>query len=248
MKDGEEVAVVTGAARGIGRRAALTLAAEGYRIAANDLEAPEETLRDLREAGVEALSVPGDVSEEIAVRGMVGTILENFGRLDVLVNNAGISAIVPAEETTMADWNRTIAVNLTGPFLATKRAIGPMLEGGGGVIVNIASVGGLRGGAAGAAYTASKHGLIGLTKNTAANYAADGIRCIAICPGGVDTGIGPGGDPSERGYATLNCILPAMPHLASPAEIANVALFCASDEASFLNGAVILADGGWTAH
>ena len=109
-------------------------------------------------------------------------------------------------------------------------------------------VGGLRGGAAGAAYTASKHGLIGLTKNTAANYAADGIRCIAICPGGVDTGISPGGEPSERGYATLNRVLPAMGRLAGPAEIAEVALFCASDEASFLNGAVIVADGGWTAH
>jgi len=172
---------------------------------------------------------------------MIGAAIERHSTLDVLVNDAGImDRFLPAAETPDELWERVLKVNLTGPFLATKRAIGPMLEGGSGVIVNIASVSGLRGGAAGAAYTASKHGLIGLTKNTAANFATEGIRCVAICPGGVDTGISPGGEPRERGYATLNRVLPAMGRLASPTEIADVAIFCASEEASFLNGAVIV--------
>lgn len=128
MKGREEVAVVTGTARGIDRRAALTLAEEGYRIAANDLEAPEGTVEEVRSAGAEALSVPGDVSDEAAVRGMVEAVMGEFGRVDVLVNNAGISTIVPAEDTTLDDWNRTLAVNLTGPFLMCREFGGTMLE------------------------------------------------------------------------------------------------------------------------
>ena len=240
------VAIVTGAGSGMGLEMSRRFAEEGASVVAADVS--EEGLRRAEEA--EGVSVVrADVSSAEDVDGMIGAAIERHGTLDVLVNNAGImDRFLPAAETPEELWERVLRINLNGPFLATKRAIPPMLEGGGGVIVNIASVGGLRGGAAGAAYTASKHGLIGLTKNTAANYAADGIRCVAICPGGVDTGISPGGEPSERGYATLNRILPAMGRLASPTEIADVALFCASEEASFLNGAVIVADGGWTAH
>jgi len=241
-----KVAIVTGAGSGIGLEMSRRFAEQGASVVAADVS--EEGLR--RAEAAEGVSVVrADVSSAHDVEGMVGVAIERHGRLDVLINNAGIlDRFLPAAETLDELWDRVLGVNLTGPFLATKHAIGPMLEGMGGVIVNIASVGGLRGGAAGAAYTASKHGLIGLTKNTAANYAADGIRCVANCPGGVDTGIAPGGEPSERGYATLNRVLTPMPRLASPAEMANIALFCASDEASFLNGAVIVADGGWTAH
>ena len=240
------VAIVTGAGSGMGLEMSRRFAEEGASVVAADVS--EEGLRRAEEA--EGVSVvKADVSSAEDVDGMIGAAIERHGTLDVLVNNAGImDRFLPAAETPEELWERVLRINLTGPFLTTKRAIPPMLEGGGGVIVNIASVGGLRGGAAGAAYTASKHGLIGLTKNTAANYAADGIRCVAICPGGVDTGISPGGEPSERGYATLNRILPAIGRLASPTEIADVALFCASEEASFLHGAVIVADGGWTAH
>jgi NAD(P)-dependent dehydrogenase (short-subunit alcohol dehydrogenase family) len=108
------VAFVTGAARGIGRRVALTLAERGYAVAANDLDPPERTLDELNQAGAEALSVPGDVSDEGAVRAMVEAVMDGFGRVDVLVNNAGISLIMPAEETTTEDWRRVIEVNLTG--------------------------------------------------------------------------------------------------------------------------------------
>jgi len=241
-----KVAIVTGAGSGIGLTISRLFAEQGASVVAADIS--EEGLG--RAGETEGVSVvKADVSSARDVEGMVGAAIERHGAIDVLVNNAGIlDRFLTAAETPEELWERVLGVNLTGPFLATRRAVGPMLEGGGGVVVNIASVGGLRGGVAGAAYTASKHGLIGLTKNTAANYAADSIRCVAICPGGVDTGIATGGEPSERGYATLNRVLPAMPRLANPAEIANVALFCASEEASFLNGAVIVADGGWTAH
>ncbi len=130
----------------------------------------------------------------------------------------------------------------------SRAALPRMLRAGRGVIINIASVGGLVGARAGAAYTASKHGLIGLTKNMAAVYAAAGIRCVAIAPGAVNTGISLGGEPSARGLAALNRTLPANPRVGEPVEIANLAVYLSSDEASFVNGAVIVADGGWIAH
>jgi NAD(P)-dependent dehydrogenase (short-subunit alcohol dehydrogenase family) len=114
------VAVVTGAARGIGRRVSLVLAERGYAVAVNDLSSPEETLGELERLDVNVLTIPGDVSDEEKVRAMVHKVMEAFGRVDVLVNNAGISAIVPAEETTLADWRRVLEVNLTGPFLTSR--------------------------------------------------------------------------------------------------------------------------------
>ena len=184
MKKREEVAVVTGAARGIGRRAALTPAEEGYRIAANDLEAPDETVRELRAAGADALAIPGDVSNEDVVRGMVETVRENLGRADVLVNNAGISAIVPAEQTALADWNRTIAVNLTGPFLTCREFGKVMLGQGSGSIVNVSSVAGLLGVSDRAAYNASKHGLVGLTRTLAAEWGDAASASTPSAPAG----------------------------------------------------------------
>ena len=156
------VALITGAARGIGRQVALTLAERGYAIAANDLAEPDETLEELQHAGIETLSVPGDVSDEAAVREMVGKVMEELGRIDVLVNNAGLMAITPAEETTLDDWRRMLEVNLTGPFLMSREFGKVMLEQGSGSIVNVSSVAGLLGVADRAAYNASKHGLIGL--------------------------------------------------------------------------------------
>lgn len=181
------VAVVTGAARGIGRVVALTLAERGYRVAANDLAEPEATLRELRDAGATALALPGDVSDEETVRGMVRTVVGEFGRADVLVNNAGISHIAPAEETSPEDWRRVLEVNLTGPFLTCREFGKAMLEGGFGSIVNVASVAGLLGIANRAAYNASKHGLIGLTRTLSAEWGGRGVRVNAVCPGWVKT-------------------------------------------------------------
>ena len=187
MKERQEVAVVTGAGRGIGRRVALVLAEEGFKIAANDLGAPDGTVEEIRSVGAEALALPGDVSDEATVRGMVETVMGEFGRADVLVNNAGISTIVPAEETTLADWNRTIAVNLTGPFLLCREFGKVMLDQGSGSIVNVSSVAGLLGVGDRVAYNASKHGLVGLTRTLAAEWGGRGVRANAVCPGWVKT-------------------------------------------------------------
>ncbi len=176
------VAVVTGAARGIGRVVALTLAERGYAVAANDLVPPDATLEELRDAGATALSLPGDVSDEASVRGMVRAVVDELGRVDVLVNNAGISLIEPAEETSLEDWRRVLEVNLTGPFLTCREFGGGMLRRGSGSIVNVASVAGLLGIADRAAYNASKHGLIGLTRTLAAEWGGRGVRVNAVCP------------------------------------------------------------------
>ena len=181
------VAIVTGAARGIGRVVALTLAERGYRVAANDLAEPEATLTELQDAGAAVLSLPGDVSDEEAVRGMVRTVVDGFGEVDVLVNNAGVSLITPAEETTLFDWQRVLDVNLTGPFLMCREFGKAMLGQGSGSIVNVASVAGLLGVADRAAYNASKHGLIGLTRTLAAEWGGRGGRANAVCPGWVKT-------------------------------------------------------------
>jgi NAD(P)-dependent dehydrogenase (short-subunit alcohol dehydrogenase family) len=238
------VAIVTGAGSGIGLAITKRFIEEGARVVGGDIV--DDHLAVLGGlAGVTPVradvTAPADAARLVAAA-------EGLGRLDVVVNNAGIvDRFLPVGEMTDEVWQRVLAVNLTGPMLLSRAALPAMLKAGHGVIVNIASVAGLAGAKAGAAYTASKHGLVGLTENIAATYAADGIRCVAIAPGGVNTGISLGGEPSERGYAALNRTMGAALRAAEPGEIAAVAAFLASDEASFVNGAVIVADGGWLA-
>ena len=246
MASSSHVAVVTGAARGIGRRAALTLAERGYRIAANDLDAPEETLEDLKRAGAEALPASGDVSDERSVREMVEAVLGWFGRVDVLVNNAGISLIAPAEETTLADWRRVLDVNLTGPFLMSREFGGEMLRRGSGSIVNVSSVAGLLGVADRAAYNASKHGLVGLTRTLAAEWGGRGVRVNAVCPGWVKTEMDVE-DQAGGGY-TDEDIAGRVPmgRFATPDDVARAVAFLADPEQSgFVNGHTLSVDGGW---
>ena len=248
MKKRKEVAIVTGTARGIGRRVALTLAERGYRIAANDLEVPETTLEDLGAAGAEVLPIPGDVSDEAAVRGMVEAVMDGFGRVDVLVNNAGISAITPAEQTTLADWNRTIAVNLTGPFLTCREFGGVMLKRGSGSIVNVSSVAGLLGVSDRAAYNSSKHGLVGLTRTLAAEWGGRGVRVNAVCPGWVKTEMDEE-DQDAGGYTDedIEGRVP-MARFATPEDIARAVTFLADPGWSgFVNGHTLSVDGGWFA-
>jgi len=242
----DRTALVTGAARGIGRQVALTLAGRGYRIAANDLEAPEQTVEELRAAGARALSLPGDVSDEAAVRGMVEAVTREFGRIDVLVNNAGISTIVPAEETTLDDWNRTLAVNLTGPFLMCREFGRVMLGQGSGSIVNVSSVAGLLGISDRAAYNASKHGLVGLTRTLAAEWGGRGVRVNAVCPGWVKTEMDEE-DQGAGGYtdADIEGRVP-MGRFATPDDVARAVAFLADPEWSgFVNGHTLSVDGGW---
>jgi NAD(P)-dependent dehydrogenase (short-subunit alcohol dehydrogenase family) len=244
----EQVAVVTGAARGIGRRVALVLAERGYAVAANDLFPPEGTLSELERTGKEALAIPGDVSDEETVREMVTNVIEGFGRVDVLVNNAGISAIVPAEETDLADWNRTLAVNLTGPFLMCREFGKEMLRQGSGSIVNISSVAGLLGIADRAAYNASKHGLIGLTRTLGAEWGGCGVRVNAVCPGWVKTEMDQE-DQGLGGYTDADIVgRTPMARFARPEDIAQAVAFLADSELSgYVNGHTLSVDGGWFA-
>jgi NAD(P)-dependent dehydrogenase (short-subunit alcohol dehydrogenase family) len=241
-----QIAVVTGAARGIGRRVALVLAERGYAIAVNDLSIPEEMLGEIEQLGAQALAIPGDVSDEEAVQGMVRHVLESFGRVDVLVNNAGLSSIVPAEETSLADWNRTLAINLTGPFLMCREFGKEMLRQKSGSIVNISSVAGLLGIADRAAYNASKHGLIGLTRTLGAEWGGRGIRVNAVCPGWVKTEM----DQEDRasGSYTDEDIKGRTPmgRFATPEDIAQAVAFLADPFLSgYINSHTLSVDGGW---
>jgi NAD(P)-dependent dehydrogenase (short-subunit alcohol dehydrogenase family) len=217
-------------------------------VAANDLETPEDTVQELEKAGVRALSLPVDVSDEGSVRGMVETVLSGLGRIDVLVNNAGISTIVPAEETALSDWNRTLGVNLTGPFLTCREFGGEMLRRGSGSIVNISSVAGLLGISDRVAYNASKHGLIGLTRTLAAEWGGRGVRVNAVCPGWVKTEMDVE-DQAGGGYADADIEgrVP-MARFASPEDIAQAVAFLADPQLSgFVNGHTLSVDGGWFA-
>jgi NAD(P)-dependent dehydrogenase (short-subunit alcohol dehydrogenase family) len=237
---------VTGAARGIGRRVALTLAERSYAVAANDLVAPEETLEELKWAGAKTLPVPGDVSDEEVVRGMVGAVIGELGRVDVLVNNAGVSLIAPVEETTLADWRRVLEVNLTGPFLMCREFGKEMLERGSGSIVNVSSVAGLLGVADRAAYNASKHGLVGLTRTLAAEWGGRGVRVNAVCPGWVKTEMD-AEDQAGGGYtdSDIEGRVP-MGRFAKPEDVAQTVAFLADPEQSgFVNGHTLSVDGGW---
>ena len=242
------VAAVTGASRGIGRWVARTLAERGYVVAANDLEAPEDTLKEIENAASTGISVPGDVSDEASVRRMVEAVVGEFGRVDVLVNNAGVSLITPAEETNSADWRRVLEVNLTGPFLTSREFGGEMLRQGSGSIVNIASVAGLLGIADRVAYNASKHGLIGLTRTLAAEWGGRGVRVNAVCPGWVKTEMDEE-DQSSGGY-TDDDIKGRTPmgRFATPEDIAQAVAFLADPGLSgYINGHTLSVDGGWFA-
>jgi len=242
------VVVVTGAARGIGRRVALTFAERGYAVAANDLDAPEGTLDELEWLGNGVMSIPGDVADEGTVREMVGAVLEKFGRVDVLVNNAGVSLISPSEETDLVGWRRILEVNLTGPFLMCREFGREMLRRGEGSIVNVSSVAGLLGVADRAAYNASKHGLVGLTRTLAAEWGGRGVRSNAVCPGWVKTEMDVE-DQAGGGYTDEDIVgrVP-MGRFAKPEDVARAVAFLADPEQSaFVNGHTLSVDGGWFA-
>jgi NAD(P)-dependent dehydrogenase (short-subunit alcohol dehydrogenase family) len=234
------VAIVTGAAQGIGRRTAEQLAAEGYLLALVDLQ---ET-----DPGPDGLSLVGDVSAEAAVAGFAAQVEERFGRVDVLVNNAGISLIEPAEETTAEQWRRVLEVNLTGPFLLCRAFGRAMLAAGSGSIVNVASIAGLRGVADRVAYNASKHGLVGLTRTLAAEWGGRGVRVNAVCPGWVKTEMDD--SAQDAGLYVDDDIVNQVPmgRFAAPEDIARAIAFLADPERSgFVNGTALTVDGGWTA-
>ncbi|MGW0911599.1 SDR family NAD(P)-dependent oxidoreductase [Streptomyces sp. NPDC002784] len=249
MTEGRGV-IVTGAGSGIGRAAALAFAAQGDRVLVADLnaEGARAVVARIEGAGGAAVAVTGDLSEQPVVDAVVATAVERFGGVDVLVNNAGIMDRMSAvADVSDAEWERVIRVNLTAPFQLTRAVLPHMLAAGKGVIVNTASEAGLRGSAAGAAYTASKHGMVGLTKNLAVMYRGKGIRANAIAPGGTETGIVVDAEQGAHGPAALGPHFVNVGRLARPEEQAAAIVFLASDAASNINGVVLPVDDGWSA-
>ncbi|GAB3429965.1 SDR family NAD(P)-dependent oxidoreductase [Flindersiella endophytica] len=242
--------VITGAGSGIGRAAALRFAGHGAKVVVADLdgERAKAVVEEIQADGGTAVAVTGDLSEQAVVDQVVATAVERFGGLDVLVNNAGImDQMSAAADVTDAEWERLIRVNLTAPFLLIRAALPHMLAEGKGAIVNVASEAGLRGSAAGAAYTASKHGVVGLTKSVAVMYRDAGIRSNAIAPGGTRTNIAVSADPAAHGPRTLGAYMGNVGRIAEAEEQAAAIVFLASDAASNLNGVVLPVDNGWSA-
>lgn len=252
MRLAGKVAVVTGAASGMGEAIAKAFAQHGARVVVADLvaEGAQRVAGEIRTSGGTAVAVAANVADEQDVQRMIDTAVQEFGTLDILVNNAGImDNMTPAHELTDELWERVMAVNATGPMRAIRKALPIFMEKGQGSIINISSIGGLNGSRAGAAYTASKHAVIGLTKNVAFQYAKNGIRCNAIAPGAVATNIAATiTSPSPFGAEKAGLGMALNPRIGEPHEIATAALYLASDEASFVNGAVLVVDGGWSAY
>lgn len=238
MKFNGRTVIVTGGASGIGLAMVKGFAAEGAKVVAVDRN--EEAFNAIDDLGIAVVKVAADIS---TVEGIDATIGAAGDRLDVLCNNAGVSNTQPLHETTLEEYERNIAVNLTAPFLLTQAALSLMLPQGKGVIINTASTAALRGFRAGAAYTASKWGLAGLTQNVAGTYGPQGIRCCAVCPGGTETGMKSTGELTEFRKRLMDRDNERPPRQA-PEAVANAAIFLASDDASSINGVILPVEQG----
>jgi len=248
----DKICVITGGGSGIGQATALCFAAEGAKVVVADINpnAASETSRLIEKNGAAALAVTVDVTQAASVQKMLHKAVEIFGRIDVLVNNAGLGFAATVEETDEADWDRLMAVNLKGVFLGCKYVVPIMRRQGGGVIVNTASVLALVGVQDRAAYCATKGGVAALTRAVALDHVRDGIRVNCVAPGSVETPYWTDIFAKSNDVAALRKNLEQrhpMERLARPEEIAKAVLFLASDESSFCTGSTLVVDGGWAA-
>lgn len=249
-----KVAIVTGAGAGMGRAIAMLFANEGIKVIATDISQPRlnELKKIINETGGEVTTLVANMAIEEDIERMIKLATDTYGTLDILVNNAGImDNFEPVGELENGTWEKVMKINVEGPFKAMRSAVKVFLAKGNGTIINICSIGGLKGGVAGAAYTASKHALVGLTKSTGYMYSKSGIRCNGIAPGAVNTSIGETIDMTKITPLVNDRIMTGMalnPRTGEPSEIAQATLFLASDDASFMNGHIMVVDGGWSAY
>jgi len=253
MRIKNKIAVITGAGSGQGRAAAVLFAKEGASIVACDWkpEAGDETVQQVKSDGGKAIFVRTDVSNSRDVQNLINTAISTFGRIDILYNNAGVGFSSPLSmsdvlNTPEEDWDRVIAINLKSMYLTAKFAIPEMIKGGGGSIVNTASIAAMIGSEAAHAYTAAKGGMVALSRALAVEFGPKNIRSNCICPGAIDTPmIAPVVDPLKKaGQPFMNS---PIRRLGTPDDIAYCALYLASDESSFVTGATFIVDGGYTA-
>jgi len=239
------VAIVTGAARGIGLAIATALDAEGARVALVDIDGAG--VRTAATGLRDAIGLEGDVGDEARVAAVVAEVLDRWRRLDIVVNNAAIQVEARLIDHSVVDFERIVRTNLLGTFLYSRAALPAMVARRSGVIINLSSILGLAGDALLPVYSMTKAGILGLTRSTAAAYGGAGIRCVAICPGDVDTELNQAYFASQSDPASFRARIEheyPMRRIASPEEIARTAVFLASDDASFINGSHLLVDGG----
>ena len=245
----DKVALITGAAAGIGRATALKFANEGAKVVASDVNVKggEETVELIKKAGGEAIFVKSDVSQSTDVKALIAEAVNTYGRLDCACNIAGIlGAMAPFTEQKEADFDRVIAVNLRGTFLCLQAELDQMIKNNGGTIVNVASIAGLVGSAGIAPYVASKHAVTGLTKNAALEYAKQGIRVNAVCPGGIETDMVQSFLSEDFTEEMMDAMHP-IGRIGQPEEVAELMVWLCSDRASFITGSIIPIDGGFVA-
>lgn len=247
MKLKNKVALVTGAGSGMGRAIAVAYAAEGARVVCLDLDAAAAEATAAALGAGAGLAVVCDIAQSAQVAEACARAEAEAGRIDILVNCAGVlDGYAPVTETSEELWDRILGVNLKGMYLMSRAVLPGMLQRGAGVVINVSSIAGLVAGGGGAAYTASKHGVIGLTRQMAYDYGKRGIRTNAICPGAVETAMTK--DILNSGdMAVMELVrsVPAGRH-GQPEEVASLALYLAADDAAFVHGAAMVIDGGWT--
>ena len=251
-----KIAIVTGAGSGLGEAIALLFAKNGATVVLADIDADgmKRVLKQIEQGGGKGRAVDTDVSKPDAARALVDAAVKEFGRLDVAVNNAGIGGpTAPVGEYPIDGWDRIIGINLSGVFYGMRHQIPAMLRSGGGAIVNMASIAGAVGLAQASGYTAAKHGVVGLTRAAAVEYAAQGIRVNAVGPGFIDTpllgkrAVLEEGGESASGETDALAALHPMNRLGKASEVAELVLFLASDRASFITGGYYNVDGGYLA-
>jgi len=249
-----KVSIVTGAGAGMGKAIALLFAAEGSNVVATDIDQKrlDALAAEIKEKGGNLITLKSNMANEADIENMIKVAVKTYGTLDILVNNAGImDNFQPVAEVENEMMEKVMKINFEGPFKAMRAAMKIFLPKNSGNIINICSIGGIKGGVAGAAYTASKHALVGLTKSTGYMYSKSGIRCNAIAPGAVNTSISETIDMTKITPLVNDRIMSGMalmPRAGEPEEIAQVALFLASDDSSFINAQVTAVDGGWSAY